>query len=107
MFAEIGYDAARVDEIANAANVKKPLIYYYFKSKQDILEALIDNYLKEIVNEKQDYIKSMKKLDVESLNFRFDEKAPIFKNNKKYLKIIALEISILLPFSFRFSDLGV
>lgn len=50
IFAEKGYDAARVDEIAREAQVNKALIYYYFKSKEDILNALVDTMLEDVVN---------------------------------------------------------
>ena len=53
VFAEKGYDAAGVDEIAKRADVTKPLIYYYFKGKKTILEELIKRYLKAVVEEKE------------------------------------------------------
>lgn len=40
LFAKKSFEGARVDEIAQAAGVNKALIYYYFKSKDEILEAL-------------------------------------------------------------------
>lgn len=40
LFAEKGFDGARVSEIASEAGVNKALIYYYFNSKEDILETL-------------------------------------------------------------------
>jgi AcrR family transcriptional regulator len=45
IFAEKGFDGARVDEIAKAANVPKSLIYYHFNSKDSILEELLQNSL--------------------------------------------------------------
>ena len=33
VFAEKGYDAAGIDEIAKRANLTKPLIYYYLKER--------------------------------------------------------------------------
>jgi TetR/AcrR family transcriptional regulator len=41
IFAQKGFEGARVDEIARQAGVNKALIYYYFKSKEEILLALI------------------------------------------------------------------
>lgn len=46
IFAEQGFDAARVDRIAREANVNKALIYYYFDSKQAILDELIDDFIR-------------------------------------------------------------
>ncbi|MFT3951080.1 MAG: helix-turn-helix domain-containing protein [Oscillospiraceae bacterium] len=40
LFSQKGYDAASVSEIAAEAHVTKALIYYYFKSKEAILESL-------------------------------------------------------------------
>lgn len=42
IFSEKGFDGARVDEIAKEAEVNKALIYYYFKSKDEILDYLFD-----------------------------------------------------------------
>jgi len=41
LFSEKGYDATSVTEIAQSADVTKALIYYYFKGKADILDALV------------------------------------------------------------------
>jgi len=41
-FAEYGMDGARTDRIAKAAGVNKALLYYYFKDKDAIYEAVID-----------------------------------------------------------------
>lgn len=41
LFYKRGYDAAGMQEIAEAAGITKPTLYYYFKSKQGLLEALI------------------------------------------------------------------
>lgn len=40
IFSEVGFDKSRVDDIAKEAGVNKALIYYYFKSKNEILETL-------------------------------------------------------------------
>lgn len=44
-FAEKGFDGSRVDAIATRAEVNKALVYYYFKGKADLLEALVTEYL--------------------------------------------------------------
>ncbi len=47
IFAEKSFDGARVDEIAKAAQVPKSLIYYHFKSKDEIFSVLIQEFLEE------------------------------------------------------------
>ena len=44
-FSEKGFDGARVDEISRRAEVNKALIYYYFGSKQKLLEELLKDFL--------------------------------------------------------------
>lgn len=41
LFYKRGYDAAGVQEIVEMAGITKPTMYYYFKSKRGLLEALI------------------------------------------------------------------
>ena len=45
IFAEKGFDGARVDEIAKMAGVPKSLIYYHFKSKEEIYDVLSLEFL--------------------------------------------------------------
>ena len=47
IFAEKGYDAARIDQIAADAGVNKALIYYYFKNKRALLEDLFEGFFRE------------------------------------------------------------
>jgi AcrR family transcriptional regulator len=42
-FAQHGLGGARVDRIAERADVNKRLIYYYFKSKDDLFLAVLEN----------------------------------------------------------------
>ena len=41
LFAEKGYSATSIEEIANCAGITKSVIYYHFKNKEDILQTLI------------------------------------------------------------------
>jgi len=47
IFAEKGYDAARIDQIAADAGVNKALIYYYFKNKHALLDDLFEGFFQE------------------------------------------------------------
>ena len=42
IFADCGYAAASVQAIVDAARVTKPTLYYYFRSKAGLYQALID-----------------------------------------------------------------
>ncbi len=43
LFAENGYDGTSVEQIANGVGIKAPSLYKHYKSKEDILNALIDS----------------------------------------------------------------
>ncbi|QUI23704.1 TetR/AcrR family transcriptional regulator [Vallitalea pronyensis] len=45
IFSSKSFEGSRIEEIARAANVPKSLIYYHFKSKEDILETLTANFI--------------------------------------------------------------
>lgn len=42
LFSERGYDAVGVQEIADAAGIKKPTLYHYFGSKEGLLRTLLN-----------------------------------------------------------------
>jgi AcrR family transcriptional regulator len=43
-FGDRGYEGARLDEIAGAAGVTKPILYRHFDSKQELYLALLDRH---------------------------------------------------------------
>lgn len=47
IFAEKSFEGARVDEISREAKVTKSLIYYHFKSKDEILDVLISEFIED------------------------------------------------------------
>ena len=48
LFERDGYNKTSVEAIIKEVGIAKGTIYYYFKSKQDILHALVENIAKEI-----------------------------------------------------------
>lgn len=52
-FAAKGLAGARVDEIARRAAVNKALIYYYFKSKENLLRLIISDFFGELLEIKR------------------------------------------------------
>jgi len=41
LFAEKGYSATSVREIVEAAGVTKPVLYYYFRNKEGVFDAMM------------------------------------------------------------------
>ena len=49
MFREVGYANCSVEMIIREIGVAKGTFYYYFRSKEDILEAIVDHTLAQVV----------------------------------------------------------
>lgn len=48
VFSSKGYDAATVREICECAGVTKPVLYYFFQSKEGVYRAIVDGSLEEL-----------------------------------------------------------
>lgn len=51
VFARFGFEGARMEQVAERANVEKANIYYYFKGKDQLYRALMDRVMSEMVGE--------------------------------------------------------
>ena len=72
LFAEKGYEAVSVRDILNVVNGAPGMFYYYFKSKQDIYIAAMEQYITQRLERKCKII--------EDETVPFDEKLPIFRS---------------------------
>ena len=92
LFAEKGFDGARVDEIAKKAKVNKALIYYYFKNKQEIRKALFDDFIHDVMDLVDESLDDF--MDLQSMEkFRkvFDEYLTFLEERKHTIRIMAME----------------
>lgn len=93
IFAEKGFDGARVDEIAKQADVNKSLIYYYFDSKKEILEVLMQKFFAQSINKKEKHLKRVQKNVSRDNIFESltDSVVDLLQGDKEILKIIIIE----------------
>ena len=56
LFSERGYAGTSIADIANASDVQKSLIYYYFQNKEAILEEILLEKLQILIEEKKAYL---------------------------------------------------
>jgi AcrR family transcriptional regulator len=87
LFSKKGYSETKMEEIAEKAMLSKGLLYFYFKSKEELLEEILkDIYrdlpfkLKRIKESKSDPIKKLK--DFIKTEFEF------YSKNKKITKLL-------------------
>lgn len=60
LFIEYGFDKTSVTQIARKAEVAKGLVYYYFETKEDVLDSVIDSLCHEHVGILQARLKEVK-----------------------------------------------
>jgi TetR/AcrR family transcriptional regulator len=51
LFSAQGYDAVGVQDICDAAGIKKPTLYHYYHSKNGLLSALLEQYATALVEQ--------------------------------------------------------
>ena len=53
LFLEKGYEATMISDIVRRVNVAQGTFYYYFKTKQDVLDAVLEHILQDAANRAQ------------------------------------------------------
>jgi len=92
LFAQKGFDGARVDEIARKAGVNKALIYYYFESKEQILQTILDRHMTEIFQKREDIVESIADIPKDKfLESMVEQSLKIFEGREDFLKIVITE----------------
>ena len=54
IFAKVGFEGARLQEIADKAGVTKAMVHYYYESKEKLYQAVLDRVLFELIRLVQD-----------------------------------------------------
>lgn len=94
LFADKGFDATGVMEIAQNAGVPKSLIYYYFESKEKILEELINRLVREVITMKLNAVEDQNPVDTisrEGLQKMFLAAYQFYNKRLRMFKIIYQE----------------
>ena len=91
VFSEKGFDGARVDEIAKRARVNKALLYYYFESKEKLLQELVNINIDEAIRIKEEAVKKAKSFDNIVSGDVMDILPEFLKAKSKFLKILFMK----------------
>lgn len=59
LFADVGYDLARVDDIASTAAVSKSHLYYHFAGKAELMKGLVDLRTHELLAAKDEIVRNL------------------------------------------------
>ena len=93
VFAERGYEAARLEDMAKRAGVAKGTVYLYFKDKQALFEALVRGDVSPMLGQVTEaaVVPGMKPLDVLDLFFALFQKEVLGTKRKLLLRLIISE----------------
>ncbi|HRX16629.1 MAG TPA: TetR/AcrR family transcriptional regulator [Spirochaetota bacterium] len=92
IFAEKSYDGSRVDQIAEHAGIPKSLIYYHFKSKESILNTLIEAFISDLVRIQNNIKEIYEHEKTIAPNEQIIEKVvPFFQEKSDIMRIIMAE----------------
>ena len=64
LFAEKGYDGVSIREIARNVGIKESSIYNHYRSKESILDAILDYYIHEMTTEEIPLSKASENMDM-------------------------------------------
>ncbi len=91
LFAEKGFDATSVDEIAKNAEINKAMIYYYFSSKEELLSSIIRKSINEFTSIIENInLSSFKNLE-EIIHFFVNEGIDYIDKNDMLIRIYQRE----------------
>lgn len=90
VFAEKGYHAASVEEIAQKSTISKGGLYFYFPSKEDLFRSLIREFGSKIVERIYRYSKEGK-TPIEKLERALDKTMQIFTKYSALARFLLIE----------------
>lgn len=68
LFIEKGFIETKVNAIVKNIGVSQGVFYYYFSSKDEIIDEIVDRYIKQIINNTAEIIENAKFNAIEKLN---------------------------------------
>ncbi|MBW2052153.1 MAG: TetR/AcrR family transcriptional regulator [Deltaproteobacteria bacterium] len=90
-FADKGFFGARTQAIADAAGLNKAMLHYYFRSKDNLYQTVLQNVLTLVFSQLKDIILHGSSIE-NRLNLIVDLYMNIFSRNPKFIYLILREL---------------
>lgn len=90
VFAESGFDQAKMDDIARAAGVAKGTIYYHFRSKEELFVGLMNEGVQKLIDRARQYLK-LHKSPTDQLLALVENQIHFYVQNGKLAKLLLNE----------------
>jgi len=85
LFFELGYEQTSVSSIIDAVGVAKGTFYYYFKSKEELLDHLAERFADEMAAKMSDIVENQSIGALEKLNLTFRQTGQYKMENKELM----------------------
>ena len=77
LFIEKGFACTKISDIVKKINVSQGVFYYYFNSKEDIIDEIINRYIKKLILNSTDIIEDNRITGIEKLKKMSDNQLKI------------------------------
>lgn len=101
LFASLGFQGTSVNAIAKQANVNKATIYYYFETKQAILDCIMDGFLQSLTQASLTMLRNTNIMGVYTSSLMLSEES-VAINNEAGLNRLLTEIDSWLDTMLQF-----
>jgi len=91
LFAVRGFEGTGIEEIARNAGIRKSVIYYHFKNKDQILQTMLDDFVARGVAFKKGFFERYAANFMEKLDVVMEEMIEFMEQNRRIVTILLME----------------
>jgi AcrR family transcriptional regulator len=91
LFAVKGFEGTGIEEIAWNVGIRKSVIYYHFKNKEQILQTMLDDFVARGVAFKKSFFRRYAANFMEKLDLVMEEMIGFMEENRRIVTILLME----------------
>jgi AcrR family transcriptional regulator len=91
LFAVKGFEGTGIEEIARNVGIRKSVIYYHFKNKEQILQTMLDGFVARGVAFKKSFFERYEATFMENLDVIMGEMIGFMEENRRIVTILLME----------------
>ncbi len=91
LFAAKGFAGTGIEEIARNAGIRKSVIYYHFKNKEQVLQTMLDSFVSRAVAFKKSFFERYAANFMEKLDVVMGEMIDFMEQNRRIVTILLME----------------
>ena len=91
LFAVKGFEGTGIEEIARKVGIRKSVIYYHFKNKEQILQTMLDDFVARGVAFKKNFFERYAGNFMEKLDVIMKEMIGFMEENQRIVTILLME----------------